>query len=139
MTNKDNLNNKEIEFLKELLGPEKDDESINKKEKKTLKRDDLITKKKQSSKIIINFDKNNEQKMHDQSFEQYLSQVNEMILSNDNRKKIKKKELLLQIYSAIPLLYENNLLLKELTAYIKSIESSIRALTQEPLKIKVVK
>ena len=55
------------------------------------------------------------------------------------KRKIKKKELFLEISEALPLIKENNRLLNELIQCYKSLENSFKALTQEPIKIKILK
>jgi cell division protein FtsB len=55
------------------------------------------------------------------------------------KKKIKKKEVLLELKELLPIIQENNILLKGLIQCFRSMETSLKALTQEPIKIQIVK
>ncbi|TFG07065.1 MAG: hypothetical protein EU539_05975 [Promethearchaeota archaeon] len=62
--------------------------------------------------------------------------VNE--LNNKSKRKIKKKILLKQIHDAIPYIKINHLLLRELLKHFKILNESIKALTKDPIKVKIL-
>ena len=65
---------------------------------------------------------------------------NKEIIKNERiKKKIKKKELLSQIYESIPLIRENNILLKELLRNLQTIDFKFKSLIDKPIKIKFMK
>jgi len=55
------------------------------------------------------------------------------------KKKIKKKEIFAQIYESIPIIRENNILLKEIAQNLQIIDFKVKSLMQGPIKIKIMK
>ncbi|TFG28315.1 MAG: hypothetical protein EU532_05595 [Promethearchaeota archaeon] len=147
MSKKDELDEEELEILDELLfGSLKEENKIDlKKNKKSQK----ITKKSDLRQGIINIDKKStpissitleqlKTKQADTKFPQEIQEYQKS-KTKPKKRKIKKKQLLLDIAEIIPLIKQNNILLNELIRSYKSIEDSFKALTQEPIKIKFLK
>ena len=98
---------------------------------------------------LIQFDKESEILSHiggekseseiiDLKYSQNLQNIKNQKKSTKKRK-IKKKELFLEIAEALSVIKENNILLNKLIQHYKSMETSFKALTQEPIKIKILK
>ena len=149
MAKKDNINEEDIEFLQELFGESKEN-NILISELKDLKESKIkIAQKPEgiefSGQIKKESDKNNLiQKEQLRSNKIGMKTSSDLLIPKDSKRelkkrKIKKKELFLEIAEALPLIKENNRLLNELIQYYKSLENSFKALTQEPIKIKILK
>ncbi len=149
MAKKDNINEEDIEFLQELFGESKEN-NILISELKDLKESKIkIAQKPESIEFLGQIKKESDKNFLIQK-EQIRANKIEMKTSSDllitkdskrelKKRKIKKKELFLEIAEALPLIKENNRLLNELIQYYKSLENSFKALTQEPIKIKILK
>jgi len=148
MSKKEELNKEDREFLKELLGePKKEEkESPDFREFKNLKKkisensikDGLIQFNKESETLSRIGGEKSESEIIDLNHSHNLKNMENKKRSIKN-KKIKKKELFLEIAEALPLIKENNILLNKLIQRYKSMETSFKALTQEPIKIKILK
>lgn len=148
MSKKEELNKEDLEFLKELLGESKKEEkeSPDFRELKDLKKkisensikDGLIQFDKKSEIISHIGGEKSESEIIDLNHSHNLKNMENKKRSIRNRK-IKKKELFLEIAEALPLIKENNILLNKLIQHYKSMETSFKALTQEPIKIKILK
>jgi len=161
MSKKEELSKEDLKFLKELLGQSKkeDEETPNFREFKDLKKKISENSIKDG---LIQFDKKSEIISHIGSgkleseiishigsgkLESEIIDLNHShnLENNENKKrsikkrKIKKKELFLEIAEALSLLKKNNILLNKLIQHCRSIENSFKALTQEPIKIKILK
>ncbi len=138
MSKKEKINKDDLEFLKELLGEHKKEEikGPDFREFKDLK------KKISESSIedgLIQFDKEteirnrigamkSESEKTELGYSQGLNDIEKQKRST-KRVKIKKKQLFLEIAEALPLIKQNNVLLNKL----------IQALTEEPIKVKILK
>jgi len=148
MSKKEELSKEDLKFLKELLGQSKkeEEETPNFREFKDLKKKISENSIKDG---LIQFDKKSEIISHIGSgkLESEIIDLNHShnLENNENKKrsikkrKIKKKELFLEIAEALSLLKKNNILLNKLIQHCRSIENSFKALTQEPIKIKILK
>jgi len=148
MSKKEEINKEDLEFLKELLGEPKKEE----KESPDFRKFKDLKKKISENSIkdgLIQFDKESETLSHigggkseseiiDLNYSHNLQSIKNQKRSIKNRK-IKKKELFLEIAEALSLIKENNILLNKLIQHYKSMETSLKALTQEPIKIKILK
>ena len=148
MSKKEELSKEDLKFLKELLGQSKkeEEETPNFREFKDLKKKISENSIKDG---LIQFDKKYEIISHigsgkleseiiDLNHSQNL-EINENKKRSMKKRKIKKKELFLEITEALSLLKKNNILLDKLIQHCRSIENSFKALTQEPIKIKILK
>ena len=134
ISDKEELNDEDFELLKDLFG--KSDE-----QKDTIKenKDFMVSKRKDLSdtsttKVMIQIDEKSDLITHTESIDN-----KETIKSERIKKKIKKKELLYQIYESIPLIRENNILLKELLRNLQTIDFKFKSLIDKPIKIKFMK
>ena len=149
MSKKDDLNEEDIEFLQELFGEVK--ENNNKiSELKDLKRSKINVAQKSETIEFLGQFKEESSKLNLIKEEQLgsneiaMKTSRDLLIAKDSKKnsknrKIKKKELFLEIAEALPLIKENNRLLNELIQYYKLLENSFKALTQGPIKIKILK
>ena len=147
MSKKEELNKEDLEFLKELLGESKKEEkeSPDFRELKDLKKkisensikDGLIQFDKKFEIISHIGGEKSESEIIDLNHSHNLKNMENKKRSIRNRK-IKKKELFLEIAEALPLIKENNILLNKLIQHYKSMETSFKAL-KEPIKIKILK
>lgn len=148
MSKKEELSKEDLKFLKELLGQSKkeEEETPNFREFKDLKKKISENSIKDG---LIQFDKKSEIISHigGGKLESEIIDLNHShnLENYENKKrsikkrKIKKKELFLEIAEALSLLKKNNILLNKLIQHCRSIENSFKALTQEPIKIKILK
>ena len=148
MSKKEELSKEDLKFLKELLGQSKkeEEETPNFREFKDLKKKISENSIKDG---LIQFDKKSEIISHIGGGK-LESEIIDLNLSHNlenyenkkrsiKKRKIKKKELFLEIAEALSLLKKNNILLNKLIQHCRSIENSFKALTQEPIKIKILK
>jgi len=148
MSKKEEINKEDLEFLKELLGKSKKEE----KETPNFREFKDLKKKISENSIkdgLIQFDKKSEIISHigggkleseiiDLNHSHNLQNIKNQKKSTKKRK-IKKKELFLEIAEALSVVKENNILLNKLIQHYKSMETSFKALTQKPIKIKILK
>ncbi len=145
MSKKEEINKEDLEFLKQLLGETKEEEkeSPDNREFKNLK------KKISESSIkdgLIQFDKEYkilyDKKIGNSELKNLNLKDSHNLPNIENQKKItkkrkiKKKELFLEIAEALPIIKENNKLLHELIQQFKLLN---KAITQKPIKIKILK
>jgi len=145
MSKKEEINKEDLEFLKALIGESKKEEN----EIPNIKRFKEQKKKISVASIkdgLIQFDKKSgilrdmgniysELEKKDSTISQSFENIENQKKST-KKKKIKKKQLFLEIAEALPIIKQNNFLLKKL---IISMENTIKALTEEPIKIKILK
>ena len=148
MSKKEELNKEDLEFLKELFGESKKEEKSipDFREFKDLKKETLKSSVKDG---LIQFDENlvniSHARLKDSESKKielktsHNPQIMEDFKRSKKKKKIKKKELFLELAEVIPLIKQNNRLLNELIQHYRSIENSFKTLTQEPVKIKILK
>jgi hypothetical protein len=148
MSKKEELDKEDLKFLKQLLGNSKKEE---------IKIPDSGEFKLSKNKISVNsikegliqFNKNYENMKNIGAIESKLGKNNLATFQNHNilekqkkklkRKKIKKKELFLEVAEALPYIKLNNILLNKLIQHCISIENAIKALTDEPIEVKILK
>jgi len=148
MSKKEEINKEDLEFLKEILGQSKKEEketpdfrefkNLKKKISENSIKDGLIQFNKESEILSHIGGEKSESERIDLKYSHNLKNMENKKRSIRNRK-IKKKELFLEIAEALPLIKENNILLNKLIQHYKSMETSFKALTQEPIKIKILK
>lgn len=134
ITDNEQIKIEDLELLKDLFGNSEDQKKIINPFEDLKESKNLFSENSKFSKVILKIDNQDE----------YLPQIKrfhngEINKSKKIKKKIKKKELISQIYEAIPLIHENNILLKELVQMYQAIDAKFKVLTREPLKIKIVK
>ena len=134
ISDKEELNDEDFEFLKDLFG-KSDEQKDSIKENK-----DFMASKREAlpdtstTKVMLQIDEQSDLITHTE-----LIDNKETIKSERIKKKIKKKELLYQIYESIPLIRENNILLKELLRNLQKIDFKFKSLIDKPIKIKFMK
>jgi len=148
MSKKEEINKEDLEFLKEILGQSKKEEketpdfrefkNLKKKISKNSIKDGLIQFNKESEILSHKGGKKSESEIIDLKYSHYLQNIKNQKKSTKKRK-IKKKELFLEIAEALSVVKENNILLNKLIQHYKSMETSFKALTQKPIKIKILK
>lgn len=128
------INDEDLELLKDLFG-KSDEQKDSIKENK-----DLMAPKRETlpdtstTKMMLQIDDHSDLITQTEFFD------NKEIIKNERiKKKIKKKELLSQIYESIPLIRENNILLKELLRNLQTIDFKFKSLIDKPIKIKFMK
>lgn len=134
ISDKEGLNDEDFELLKDLFGKSEEQKDSTKENKdfKVPKRSALNDTK--TTKVMLQIDDKSDLLPQTEMFE------NKGIIQSDRVKnKIKKKEILSQIYESIPLIRENNILLKEIVRNLQTIEAKFKTLMHEPIKIKVMK
>jgi len=114
MSDKDDLKDEDFELLKELFG-------------KPEEQKDII-------KVMLQIDEPYETIPPTETIDN-----KETTHIDSVKKKIKKKEILSQIYETIPLIRENNILLKEIVQNLHAIDFKFNSLMQGPIKIKILK
>lgn len=148
MSKKEEINKEDLEFLKKILGQSKKEE----KETPDFREFKGLKKKISESSIkdgLIQFDngseilshiggKQSESEIIDLKYSHNLQNIKNQKKSTKKRK-IKKKDLFLEIAEALSLIKKNNILLNKLIQHYKLMETSFKALTQEPIKIKIFK
>ena len=128
MSDKEELNEEDLDFLKELFGESKKvekgvPEKLAAKDIKDdmIKLDGKTEKNTQLGAIKLELEKAD---LNSHDFE-----ARQVKYSSKKKRKIKKKELFLEIAEALSLIKQNNILLNKL----------IQALIQEPIKVKLLK
>ncbi|MHA1467037.1 MAG: hypothetical protein ACTSP6_03045 [Promethearchaeota archaeon] len=134
MSNKKELDDEDLELLKDLFrkSEEQKDSIEDIKEFTTPKRRAITNTK--ITKIQLQIDEANENIPQTETVDK-----KEPIHIDRIKKKVKKKEILSQIYETIPVIRENNILLKEIAQNLQTIDFKFKSLMQGPIKIKVVK
>ena len=134
MSNKKELEDEDLDLLKDLFrkSEEQKDFIEDIKEFKTPKRKAITNTK--ITKIQLQIDESNENIPQTETIDK-----KETIHIDRIKKKVKKKEILAQIYETIPVIRENNILLKEIAQNLQTIDFKFKSLMQGPIKIKVVK
>lgn len=134
MSDKDDLKDEDFELLKELFGkPEEQKDIIKESKDFTVPKRNAITDTK-TTKVMLQIDEPYEIIPPTETIDN-----KETIYIDNVKKKIKKKEILSQIYETIPLIRENNILLKEIVQNLHAIDFKFNSLMQGPIKIKIVK
>jgi hypothetical protein len=134
ISDKEKLNDEDFELLKDLFGKSEEQKDSIKENK-----DFMAPKRKpltdiSTTKVMVQIDDNSELIAQTKLFDN-----KQTIRSERIKKKIKKKELLSQIYDSIPLIRENNILLKELLRNLQTLDFKFKSLIDNPIKIKVIK
>ena len=134
MSNKKELEDEDLDLLKDLFrkSEEQKDSIEDIKEFTTPKRRAITNTK--ITKIQLQIDESNEIIPQTETVDK-----KETIHIDRIKKKVKKKEILSQIYETIPIIRENNILLKEIAQNLQTIDFKFKSLMQGPIKIKVVK
>lgn len=134
MSNKKELEDEDLDLLKDLFrkSEEQKDSIEDIKEFTTPKRRAITNTK--ITKIQLQIDEANEIIPQTETVDK-----KETIHIDRIKKKVKKKEILSQIYETIPVIRENNILLKEIAQNLQTIDFKFKSLMQRPIKIKVVK
>ncbi|MFX1443086.1 MAG: hypothetical protein ACFFHV_06700 [Promethearchaeota archaeon] len=132
MPKKEEIKKEDLKFLKELIGESKKEEGgisnfrklkdLNEKISVSSIRDGLIQVNKKNE-ILRDI------KSTKSDIEKTDSIYSQNYKNQRKKKKIKKKQLFLEIAEALPLIRQNNILLNEL----------IQALIKEPIKVKILK
>jgi hypothetical protein len=128
------INDEDLELLKDLFGKsdEQKDSIMENKDLMAPKRETLPDTS--TTKMMLQIDEHSDLITQTEFFD------NKEIIKNERiKKKIKKKELLSQIYESIPLIRENNILLKELLRNLQTIDFKFKSLIDKPIKIKFMK
>lgn len=128
------INDEDLELLKDLFGKsdEQKDSIMENKDLMAPKRETLPDTS--TTKMMLQIDDHSDLITQTEFFD------NKEIIKNERiKKKIKKKELLSQIYESIPLIRENNILLKELLRNLQTIDFKFKSLIDKPIKIKFMK
>ncbi len=134
MSDKENLKDEDFELLKDLFGKsEEQKDSIEDIKEFTTPKRRAITNTK-ITKIQLQIDESNEIIPQTETVDKKETPHIDRI-----KKKVKKKEILSQIYEIIPVIRENNILLKEIAQNLQTIDFKFKSLLQGPIKIKVVK
>ena len=134
MSNKKELEDEDLDLLKDLFrkSEEQKDSIEDIKEFTTTKRRAITNTK--ITKIQLQIDESNENIPQTETVDK-----KETIHIDRIKKKVKKKEILSQIYEIIPVIRENNILLKEIAQNLQTIDFKFKSLMQGPIKIKVMK
>jgi len=134
MSNKKELEDEDLDLLKDLFrkSEEQKDSIEDIKEFTTPKRRAITNTK--ITKIQLEIDESNEFIPQTETVDK-----KETIHIDRIKKKVKKKEILSKIYEAIPVIRENNILLKEIAQNLQTIDFKFKSLMQGPIKIKVMK
>jgi len=134
MSNKKELEDEDLDLLKDLFrkSEEQKDSIEDIKEFTTPKRRAITNTK--ITKIQLQIDESNEIIPQTETVDK-----KEPIHIDRIKKKVKKKEILAQIYEYLPLIQENNILLKEIAQNLQTIDLKFKSLMQGPIKIKVIK
>ncbi|GAG67903.1 unnamed protein product, partial [marine sediment metagenome] len=132
--NKKELEDEDLDLLKDLFrkSEEQKDSIEDIKEFTTPKRRAITNTK--ITKIQLQIDESNEIIPQTETVDK-----KEPIHIDRIKKKVKKKEILSQIYETIPVIRENNIILKEIAQNLQTIDFKFKSLMQGPIKIKVVK
>ncbi len=150
ITNKDKFNSEDFEFLKDLFGDSKkkkrtkisNNNEFEEPYKKVSKKTELKTFQIQLKENLGTSLQDDMEELKSSNIESTRSQIHMNRKEKKKRgkkKKIKKKEVLLELKELLPIIQENNILLKNLIQCFRSMETSLKALTQEPIKIQIVK
>lgn len=134
ISDKKNLKDEDFELLKDLFGKsEEQKDSIKENKDFTAPKRSAITDIK-TTKIMLQIDEPSE-------FLPPAETIDKIETTHIDRvkKKVKKKEILSQIYETIPLIRENNILLKEIVRNLQTMDFKFKTLLHEPIKIKVLK
>ena len=134
ITDNEQINDEDLELLKDLFGNSEDQKKVINYFEDLKESKNLFSDNSKFTKVILKIDNQDEYLPQFKRF--HNGEINK---SKKIKKKLKKKELISQIYEAIPLIQENNSLLKELIQKYQTIDAKFKALTREPIKIKVVK
>lgn len=149
MSKKNKFNEEELKILQNLFGESKkprisfsgiDDsnkvENFNNEKSNSIEYFGQIS---ENIELRNNFKKETQKltKLNAKRSQEALTTMN--LEKSKRKRKIKKKELLSEVAEILPLIRENNKMLNELIQYYKSIEYSLKTLTQEPIKIKIFK
>ena len=134
ISDKKNLKDEDFELLKDLFGKSEEQKDSIKENK------DFIAPKRsaitdiKTTKIMLQIDEPSE-------FLPPAETIDKIETTHIDRvkKKVKKKEILSQIYETIPLIRENNILLKEIVRNLQTMDFKFKTLLHEPIKIKVLK
>ena len=134
ISDKEKLTDEDFELLKDLFGKSEEQKDSIKENK-----DFMAPKRKpltdiSTTKVMVQIDDNS-----DLTAQTKLFDNKQTIRSERIKMKIKKKELLSQIYDSIPLIRENNILLKELLRNLQTLDFKFKSLIDNPIKIKVIK
>ena len=134
ISDKEKLTDEDFELLKDLFGKSEEQKDSIKENK-----DFMAPKRKpltdiSTTKVMVQIDDYSDLKAQTKLFDN-----KQTIRSERIKKKIKKKELLSQIYDSIPLIRENNILLKELLRNLQRLDFKFKSLIDNPIKIKVIK
>lgn len=134
ISDKEKLTDEDFELLKDLFGKSEEQKDSIKENK-----DFMAPKRKpltdiSTTKVMVQIDDNSDLIAQTKLFDN-----KQTIRSERIKKKIKKKELLSQIYDSIPLIRENNILLKELLRNLQTLDFKFKSLIDNPIKIKVIK
>lgn len=134
MSDKDDLKDEDFELLKELFGkPEEQKDIIKESKDFTVPKRNAITDTK-TTKVMLQIDEPYEIIPPTETIDN-----KETTHIDSVKKKIKKKEILSQIYETIPLIRENNILLKEIVQNLHAIDFKFNSLMQGTIKIKILK
>ena len=134
ISDKKDLKDEDFELLKDLFGkPEEQKDSIKENKDFIAPKRSAITDIK-TTKIMLQIDEPSE-------FLPPAETIDKIETTHIDRvkKKVKKKEILSQIYETIPLIRENNILLKEIVRNLQTMDFKFKTLLHEPIKIKVLK
>ena len=134
ISDKKNLKDEDFELLKDLFGKsEEQKDSIKENKDFTAPKRSAITDIK-TTKIMLQIDEPSE-------FLPPAETIDKIETTHIDRvkKKVKKKEILSQIYETIPLIRKNNILLKEIVRNLQTMDFKFKTLLHEPIKIKVLK
>ena len=134
ITDNEQINDEDLELLKDLFSNSEDQKKVINHFEDLKESKNLFSDNSKFTKVILKIDNQDEDLPQFKRF--HNGEINK---SKKIKKKVKKKELVSQIYEVIPLIQENNILLKELVQKYQTIDAKFKALTREPLKIKLVK
>ncbi len=148
MVEKEQIKGKDLELLKKIfensdktsISTPKYQSNRNFKKKGTMK-SKIVKVQAKSRRAPEKISRNDNEKKLLASRENIDGQIIKIRASN--MKRIKgKKSLIKEIYSIserlLPILQENNMLLKELVLFFKSIDNKLNELTESPIRIKII-
>ena len=134
MSDKEDLKDEDFKLLKDLFGKsEEQNDSIKENKDFRAPKRPAITDTK-TTRVMLQIDEPYEIIPSTETIDN-----KETIHIDRVKKKVKKKETLSQIYETIPLIRENNILLKEIAQNLQAIDIKFKSLMQGPIKIKVLK
>lgn len=134
MSDKKDLDDEDLELLKDLFRKsEGQKDSINEIKEFIAPKRSVITNTK-LTKVQLQINETSENIPYTETVDK-----KETIHIDRIKKKVKKKEILSQIYDSIPIIRENNILLKEIARNLQTMEFNFKTLLHEPIKIKVLK